>query len=304
MTISEAAPSPSPRVHEVSSLSGLSLHVRDWGPVDGFPVIHHHGTPGSSLSVPGGWHAPAEIGVRVITFDRPGYGLSQAEPGRRVANAAEWAQAVADALGLDTFSLLGTAGGAPHAAAAAALLGSRVHKLCLVAGLGPDELPGFDPAAGALQETRHEIACARAGEGLLRPFIAALTDRRDPLGDWLAHLPAADVEILGRREVRVEDQAGHDESFRQDAEGWIDDDLALFHHSWGCDLAGVVAPTVLLHGSDDVLISAAHADAYRMALGHGQLVKLPNAGHWLRDYEPEALRWLADSGTAPLQILA
>ncbi|MGD9958331.1 alpha/beta fold hydrolase [Nocardioides sp.] len=298
----EPVATPAPRVHEVALSGGGSLFVRDWGPLDGLPVIHHHGMPSSSLAVPGGWDAPQEAGVRVITFDRPGYGRSGARRDRRVSDAAEWTSRIADALAITELSLSGTAAGAPFALAAAAAMGPRVHKLAVLNGLGPDELPGFDPASGMLPETRHEIACARAGESDLRHFISPLITQIDPMEPWLRHLPRSDVEILGRREVQVEDAATYAESMGAGTDGWVDDDLALFHHPWGVDLAEVTARTLLLHGLDDVLVPSAHGDAWALALGHGQLVKLADAGHWLRDYETDVLRWLAAPDDGPASI--
>jgi pimeloyl-ACP methyl ester carboxylesterase len=304
MTLTEHLAAPGHRTHQVVADGGVELLVRDWGPVDGAAVIYHHATPGSSLSVPGGWNAPDELGIRVVTFDRPGYGGSHDAPGRTVSDAAGWTRAIADALGIARFTLLGAGGGGPHAAAAAAVLGEQVSKLAVVAGVGPDEMPGFDPAAGTMPATRTEIAFARAGEALLRSHMSEVLARPDPLEVWFAHLPPSDVEIIGRGEVRLEHQTGQIEESRQGGDGWIQDDLAMFHRRWGCDLATVTAQTLLLYGAEDALLPSAHGDAYRMALGHGQLVKVPDAGHFLRDYEPDVLRWLVSPNHEPARFTA
>ena len=225
-----------------------------------------------------------------------------AGPMRRVADAAAWSEQIADQLGFDQFSLLGTGAGAPHAVAAAAALGERVPKLCLINGLGPDELPGFDPATGMTEETRQEIACARAGEPVLRRFIDTVMQHDDPLEPWFEHLGSTDVEILGRREVQLEEAAAYAESMDSSVEGWVADDLALFHHSWGCDFSFVTAQTLVVNGLEDVFVPANHGDAWALALGHGQLIKLPEAGHWLRDYERDVLRWLASQGNEPVRL--
>ena len=41
---------------------GETLLVRDWGPLDGPPVVFHHAMPACSLTVPGGWGAADEAG--------------------------------------------------------------------------------------------------------------------------------------------------------------------------------------------------------------------------------------------------
>ena len=47
-----------------------------------------HGAPGSRLFAP---HAdvPAELGIRLITFDRPGYGGSKRREGREVLDTPD-----------------------------------------------------------------------------------------------------------------------------------------------------------------------------------------------------------------------
>lgn len=300
MTVSDPLRVPVTREHDLDDGAGNRLRVREWGPLDGDVVVFHHEIRGCGLSVPGGWSTPDALGIRVITVERPGYGCSTGTPGRRVVDAAGWTRRVADRLGLDEFALLGRSGGAPHAAAAAAVLGERVRRLCLTSGLGPDELPGFDPAAGMVAAQRHEIACARVGETSLRTFIDEQPSPSSPEG--LDPFSPSDVEVLGRGDVRIEDQARHRESLRQGTDGWVHDDLALFHHPWGFDLAAITAPTLLLYGLDDVHVPASHGDAYRRALGHGQLVKIPDAGHLLRDYEPDVLRWLVSDDPGPARL--
>lgn len=292
---------PRHKCHELRDDSG-SLLVRDWG-VEGAPtVIHHHGTPSCGLAVPAGWHASATLGIRIITFDRPGYGSTTNEQGRSVADAARWTERIADALDIEQFAVMGTSGGGPHAAAAAAVLGSRVSRLCVSVGLGPVGLSGFDAAADMTRETAHEIAMARAGEAELRSFIQAEMDANVPLESWFSQLPPADVEVLGRADVRVEEQAEEADMMRRGIEGWLEDDLALFVRPWGCDLSSITARTLLVYGKDDVLVPASHGDAYRRAIGHGQLVKLPGVGHWMRDAEPAILRWLVSGDAQPAEL--
>lgn len=286
-------------VESIVEVAGTTLVVRDWGPPDAAPVIFHHGTPSSSLAVP---HGAGEAGRRVITFDRPGYGGSSNRPGRTVADAAAWSAGIADALGLDRFALMGTSGGGPHAAAAAALLGDRVTRLCICVGLGPTELDGFDVADGAVPETRDEIGAAMHGESVLRDFIARHMESDDPYDAWLPRLPAWDQDVLSRPQALVDLEVDSQEAMRGGVEGWLNDDLAFFHRPWGCDLSQVSATTLMVFGGADVLVPHTHGDAYLRAIGHGQLVKIPGAGHWMDDVEPAILEWLVSDGAAPAEL--
>ena len=84
----------------------------------------------------------ARAGVRRITVDRPGVGFSDPHPGRTLLDWPDDVCALADALGLDTFAVLGTSGGGPYAAACAYALPERVTRAVLVSGLGPLDRPG------------------------------------------------------------------------------------------------------------------------------------------------------------------
>jgi pimeloyl-ACP methyl ester carboxylesterase len=106
-------------VHEIEIDRGdRVLRVRDAGDPDGAVVIYFHGTPGSRLDLSFGEQAAAGQGVRLVTFDRPGYGGSTAARFGLASIAAD-AHAVADGLGVARLATLGTSGGGPGALAAA-----------------------------------------------------------------------------------------------------------------------------------------------------------------------------------------
>src|SRR6266516_2090358 len=136
---------------------GRVLRVRDVGEPDGTVVMYFHGTPGSRLDLCFGEHRVAERGVRLICFDRPGYGGSTPAPFGLASIGAD-AHAVADELGVARFATLGMSGGGPAALAAAAVPGDRVTRAGIVSSAGPfqlvpgglDELEDDDRAALSL----------------------------------------------------------------------------------------------------------------------------------------------------------
>src|SRR6476646_9663668 len=100
-----------PLEHRITAPDGRTLAAVEWGDPAGVPLIAIHGTPGGRL---GRWRDPSIYergGVRRITFDRAGYGLSTRRPGRRVADIAEDVVPIADALGIDRFAVTGRSGG-------------------------------------------------------------------------------------------------------------------------------------------------------------------------------------------------
>jgi pimeloyl-ACP methyl ester carboxylesterase len=80
---------------------GRQLQVTQAGQPDGVPILIHNGTPGSRLLYPPWIDDAASRGLRLISYDRPGYGGSTPRPGRTVADVAADVAAVAEALGLD-----------------------------------------------------------------------------------------------------------------------------------------------------------------------------------------------------------
>jgi pimeloyl-ACP methyl ester carboxylesterase len=89
---------------------GRVLRVRDVGEPDGTVVMYFHGTPGSRLDLCFGEQPAAERDVRLISFDRPGYGGSTPAPFGLASIAAD-AHAVADELDVARFATLGMSGG-------------------------------------------------------------------------------------------------------------------------------------------------------------------------------------------------
>jgi pimeloyl-ACP methyl ester carboxylesterase len=107
---------------------GRQLAVRVSDNPAGYPVIHLHGTPGSRVGPLPRRRVLYELGVRLFSFDGPGYGGADRLVGRRVADVVPDVVAIADELGLTRFAVIGRSGGGPHALACAAMLPDRVIR--------------------------------------------------------------------------------------------------------------------------------------------------------------------------------
>jgi pimeloyl-ACP methyl ester carboxylesterase len=114
---------------------GRRIGYAVYGATDGRPVMFFSGTPGSRLDarVGGAGAVADQRGVRLVVVERPGYGLSDRKPGRRVVDWPDDVRQVADRLGLERFSAYGYSGGGPHALACAARLGDRVTAVAVSA---------------------------------------------------------------------------------------------------------------------------------------------------------------------------
>ncbi|MBA3424365.1 MAG: alpha/beta fold hydrolase, partial [Rubrobacter sp.] len=94
--------------------NGRTLHVYDTGADDAdgrFAVFWHHGTPNIGAPPEPLFPAAAQLGIRWVSYDRPGYGGSTPHLGRDLASAAAYVSSVADALGIDQLAVMGHSGG-------------------------------------------------------------------------------------------------------------------------------------------------------------------------------------------------
>ncbi|MFE2142806.1 alpha/beta fold hydrolase [Streptomyces sp. NPDC059456] len=288
---------------EVGLPDGRKLAARQWGAPGGSPVLLHHGTPGSRLGVALADVPERHPHVRFFSYDRPGYGGSDRAPGRRVADAAADSAAVADALGIGRFAVVGRSGGGPHALACAALLPGRVTAAACLVGLAPRDGTGLDWYAGMTPHNVDHYTLADRDPAALERRVTsrAARIRRDPgrlLEDLRTHLPAADLAVLADDRVRRAVLDTFREALRDSAYGWLDDSLAV-GRPWGCDPRRITAPVMLWHGAEDVFSPVGHFHWLARRIGHSRAVLAPGAGHFAAQYALcEALGWIRGQGVS------
>ena len=254
--------SPEPRT--VQTPDGRDLRVHEAGDPRGRAVLVHHGTPGDGLPFAPWAQDAARRGIRLVGYDRPGYGASTPHPGRRVADAAGDAAAIADGLGIGRFATWGVSGGAPHALACAALLPERVVAAASLAALAPFDADGLNLFAGMEADNRAELGADLHGREALEALLA-------PQAEQMVGVSAADLAGFMRTLVSPVDRdaldaglaehwaAGGARAFARGTDGWIDDDLA-FVEPWGFDLSAIVVPVLVWHGRHDRFVPVSHGE--------------------------------------------
>jgi pimeloyl-ACP methyl ester carboxylesterase len=233
---------------------GRIVAYERWGDLDGQPMFFLHGSPGGRLNRHPDATLWPNLGLHVVTIDRPGYGGSSALPGRRVSHAAGDVAAVADALGLGRFLVVGSSGGGPHALACAAELGHRVLACAAVASAAP-LLPGEVEDLIGLNRTSLRILAERGRPGMV-DFLGPLRDQllADPVGALnvqLADAPAADMQWNQREDVQTVRREAIREALRPGVQGWVDDSVSIFGDDWNVDLGRVTCPVRFWHSDDD-----------------------------------------------------
>jgi pimeloyl-ACP methyl ester carboxylesterase len=242
---------------------GRTLHAYSIG--EGPHVIMwHHGTP--NIGTP-----PAPLyraGIRFIGYDRPGYGGSTARPGRTIATAAEDAAAVADALNIGRFAVMGHSGGGPHALACAALLQDRITTAVSISGLAPknqentdDWFTGMGPSSEASlraatkgRAAKEEHEKHEADPDFIEADWTALNGTWGWFGSVVAPAMANGPAPL------------------------IDDDLA-YVNPWGFDPRTIRTPTLLIHGTADRMVPARHSEWLAQQIPNAELGLEDGQGH-------------------------
>ncbi len=272
---------------------GRRLAWYERGDPNGSVVFAFHGLPGSRLQVHPDERIASAAGARVIHVDRPGWGLSDPMPGRRIGDWPTDIAALADHLHVDRFAVAGVSGGGPFAAACAAQLGNRVTRTGIISGVGP---PGTMSSALSL-EVRVAFKAAASMPGLLwlPLMLSALFSTRAPgfCLDWLiGQLPVCDREILRRPDMRAMLLTDMVEAFRQGHHAFLED-LQLEARPWGVALERASCPVALWHGSLDTVVPPQASEAVAALLPVATVKMFPQAGHFLVfDIWGEILAWL------------
>ena len=284
--------------YTVRTADGRRLSTQVYGDPDGRPVFLLHGTPGSRLGPHPRSAVLHRLGVRLISFDRPGYGESDRLPGRRIADVAADVQAIADAQDLEKFSVVGRSGGGPHALACAALLPERTSKAAVLVGLAPHGADGLDWFDGMAQSNVIEFTAAANGYAdiVAHTKVVGNAVRANPaslLARLQAELPDPDRRVVADRGIQSKLIETYAEALRTSDYGWIDDALA-FCSPWGFDPASVTVPVLLWHGASDVFSPASHARWLAHRIPSAAVVVQAGAAHFgALDVLPDILRWLS-----------
>jgi pimeloyl-ACP methyl ester carboxylesterase len=281
----------------VRAADGRRLSVDLSGNPDGVPVFLLHGTPGSRLGPRPRGMLLYRLGVRLITFDRPGYGQSDRRPGRRVADVAADVAAIADRYGIERFAVAGRSGGGPHALACAALLPRRVRRVAILVGLAPHDADGLAWFNGMAPSNRAAYSSGVARQEFLAARLTSQADtiRGDPaslLARLYDELPDADRRVISDPGIRALLEATYAEALHASADGWIDDALALCTN-WGFDPTTVAVPVLLWHGERDVFSPVSHTRWLGNAIPRATVVVQSGAAHFgALNVLADVLRWL------------
>jgi pimeloyl-ACP methyl ester carboxylesterase len=283
----------------VRAPDGRALSVEEGGDPAGRPVLIHMGTPNSRRLYGPHLQDAADRGLRLICYDRPGYGESSPQPGRTVADCAADVHAICAELGIDRLAMWGISGGGPHVLACAALLADLVPAVASLASPTPYDADGLDYFDGMGQDnvddTRlyladREAARAKTEEDR-QDFLAASPD--DLASALASLLTPTDAAVLTGELAKYLGSAMKD-GLAPGSQGWWDDSCII--DRWGFDVAEITIPVLLMHGREDKFVPFSHGEWLAAHIPGVEARLLDNDGHLtlIEHRIPEVHAWLAE----------
>jgi len=250
---------------------GRVLGYAECGDSTGEPIFHFHGTPSSRVEAARGDAEALSQGVRLIGIDRPGMGLSDYQRGRRILDWPDDVSALADALGIDRFAVLGVSGGGPYAAACAFKIPERLTACGIVSSIVPPDVR----VEGVAQESQVLLTIARRLPWLLSPLLWWILGRHmqdrekaeSMLAEGVEYRPEPDRDLLQNPEMMELYYAETAEAFRQRAKGPAHD-FRLYTQPWGFRLEEIEFEVHLWHGELDA--------SAPVAMGRTIAARIPN----------------------------
>jgi pimeloyl-ACP methyl ester carboxylesterase len=248
--------------HRIQTRDGRWLQVQEAGDPTGTPVLYHNGSPNSRFIYQGTAEEAAAHGVRILCYDRPGYGASTHQPDRRIADCAADVSTIADALGISRLGVYGASGGGAHALACAALLPDLVPAVAVLAGMAPWGAEDLDYFDGMGEMNAEDIQLYLSDEAAWRKKgvqdrIDMITVEPDQVHAMLETLISpADAAVLTPHLVEYLVASTRD-GLAPGEEGWAQDAVAHMV-DWGFELDSITTPVLLLHGRQDRFVPFGH----------------------------------------------
>ena len=273
------APPPSQFIR----IDGMNVHYRDEGVAsDPVPIVLLHGT-GASLHTWEGWVVRLKDQHRIISFDRPGFGLTGPNPSGDygLESSAAFTVQLLDRLGVRQCILVGNSSGGRVALHVAQLVPERVTGLVLIDSAGYARTTPLPPALRMAQSRFASYLMS-----YILPRSAVEDGIRGTYGDP-SKVTAALVDRNYEIALRQGNRRALGATLRAQAYG---DDTSLVRN--------LRIPTLILWGGRDTVMSPSDPQRFHHDILGSVLKVFPTLGHIPQEEDPEATsaalqQWLA-----------
>lgn len=268
-----------PLQQSIQLADGRVLGYAEYGDPKGKPIFFFPGWPCSRYHAAITDKDAKTLGLRVLSVDRPGYGLSQFKKDRTLLEFPNDIIELADILKIIKFSVLGVSGGGPYAAVCSYSIPERIHKVGIVVGLSPitlQLLEGTSFLAKFCWSNYHNFPLLRRTGSIFQYIISTYSPG---LGIhrflWGAK---TDKKIYDEKQVRQAAQENYKEAFRQGYKG-PELDLKLYTDDWGFKVNAIKIPVYLWYGAEDKNVSIKMGEYYHKQIKKSFLTIYPDEGH-------------------------
>ncbi len=265
----------------LSLKDGRRLGYAEYGVASGPAVFHFNGSGGSRLEHPSDPAILGALGIRLISTDRPGHGVSDPQPGRTLLDWPNDIAQLADHLGIDRFHVMGWSAGGPYALACAHQMPARVLTGALISGLAPPDRPG--PYEGLPVFLKTLMLIGRRFPSVVYLFrrlvYKMLRGDRDKVGAKLAaSFPPADKAAIKASNSQDWLLANILEGYRQGWKGPGQDDI-IINSPWGFEIKDIETRFDVWQGEIDKNVPLNQGEYQHRMLPDSRLWVLPGQAH-------------------------
>lgn len=237
-------------------------------------------------------------GLRIIAPNRPGYGRSDAKPGRTLLDWAADVGVLADRLELTRFSILGVSGGGPGALACGWKMPRRLARVGVVAGAAPTGAPGVFDGMSRVNRFFMKLAWRAPVLSNLNTRFLTTIIRRNPgryIDAMQRKVHSVDRAVLAQPGIQDMLVRDFTEALRQGAHGMAADMAANHGQPWGFLLAEIEAEVHLWYCELDKSVPLAMGRHLNQAIPRSTFTLVREAGRlWILQHLSEVLQTLTD----------
>ena len=268
----------------ITLLDGRVLGYAESGDLDGVPLFLFHGLNSSRLEVNIVHEKMKKRGIRLIGIDRPGMGLSTFQENRTVLDFVEDVIALADALHIDKFSIMGVSAGTAYALACLHKIPERISFCGLVSAMAP--ILEIDNESMS-KENRSFISLSKTFPWFIKPLFWFMQGRLSQddtkvdqfLNNIMLSLDDVDKQLIEDKKAKKVLLDTFREAYKEGTKGVGYDARVVFTQEWGFSLNEIDFPIQLWHGEKDKGVPLLMVKSMVKKLKNARLKTYKDEGH-------------------------
>jgi pimeloyl-ACP methyl ester carboxylesterase len=257
---------------------GRKLAYAEYGDPLGKPIFYFHGFPGSHWEAKMIEEGILKNHVRLIAVDRPGFGKSDFQRGRKFTDWPKDVIELANALRIEKFGVMGASGGGPYVLVCALKIPERLTRAGVIAGVGP--FTEKDATRGMKMSNVFLFKVGKFFPGLLHLVFRQMAgvDMRNQMDKMLKSMPEPDRKVLTKPEMFEVMIADVKEAFLQGTNGAVYENI-MYSNAWDFKLKDIQMEVLLWQGEKDTNVPPVMGHYQANAVPHCKAKFFPEEGH-------------------------